>query len=41
MIKVLEKSDNLLELISRHAPVSFTDLQARSGMNKATLSQIL
>ena len=41
MIKVLEKSDNLLELISRYAPVSFTDLQIRSGLNKATLSQIL
>ncbi len=41
MIKVLEKTDTLLSLVAEHAPVSFTELQSISGLNKATLSQIL
>lgn len=41
MIKVLNKADGLLQLVTRHAPVSFTELLHLSKLNKATLSQIL
>jgi len=41
MIKVFDKTDRLFSLIGKHAPVSFTELLRLSGLNKATLSQIL
>jgi DNA-binding IclR family transcriptional regulator len=41
MIKVFTKADKIFELVSRHAPISFSNLQKLTELNKATLSQIL
>jgi DNA-binding IclR family transcriptional regulator len=41
MIKVLKKAADLLELVKSQGETRFTELQSRTGMNKATLSMIL